>query len=45
MSKSLNTSQLKPGQKKTGKDFEPEAFVKPGVSLDDIREVKEVAQG
>ena len=30
------------GTKKIGKEFDPEAYVKQGVTIEDVKEVKEV---
>jgi len=44
---SLNQSRvgITPSNKKAGNQWEAESFVRPGVSLDDVREVKEVYLG
>lgn len=42
MNKSMISQKSAQGGKKGVKEFDPEAFVRPGITVDDVREVKEV---
>ena len=42
MNKSMMSQKSSQAGKKGGKEFDPESFVRPGVTVDDVREVKEV---